>query len=434
MAGPRHLAGRARATVRATLGTDPVIFHLIHAVKNELLGKLDALSAELRSVSTARSEESAILGMQLTRLSHLLEQRTDLGSDSDGRSLVEAALAETRAVRSELAEVRSMVPLLAMKSARRSLLDASVAGVSGEQRVRMTLGCRDSDGIPKVEGAGSSEVVDGTPVQVMHNGLRVVKGGYYGDWEADVIEGLRGHHEPQEELVFHSVLERIDHPAPVMLELGCFWAYYSLWFLRRLPHGTAIAVEPDPDHLQIGRQNAALNGLSPVFLGYASGVRSGEFALPSELHPGVVHQVSARSVPQILEEAGADRLDVLHLDIQGYEAAVLDEAQDLIDRGRIRFVFVSTHHHYISGSGDTHQRCLDWLAKHGASIVAEHTVAESYSGDGLIVASFDSRDRDYRVEISYNRPTNSLFGPPELDLERVLTIVDRAADESEPDG
>lgn len=42
-----------------------------------------------------------------------------------------------------------------------------------------------------------------------------------------------------------------------MIEIGGFWAYYSLWFLKDAPERRAIVIEPDPAHLDIGRQNAA---------------------------------------------------------------------------------------------------------------------------------------------------------------------------------
>ena len=67
------------------------------------------------------------------------------------------------------------------------------------RRATMTISCRDAEAIPKVPNAGAVEVLDGTPVQIMHNGLKVLYGGYHGDWMANIIHGLRGHHEPQEE-------------------------------------------------------------------------------------------------------------------------------------------------------------------------------------------------------------------------------------------
>lgn len=37
----------------------------------------------------------------------------------------------------------------------------------------------------------------------MHNGVKVIAGGYYGSWMTEIIRLLQGHHEPQEERVFY---------------------------------------------------------------------------------------------------------------------------------------------------------------------------------------------------------------------------------------
>ena len=133
------------------------------------------------------------------------------------------------------------------------------------ERVAMTVSCRDCDAIPKVPGAGS--VIDSPdgPVQVMHNGLRVVAGGYYGQWMADIIGGLAGHHEPQEERAFHHLLSHVE-PGSTFVELGAFWAYYTNWYLAKVPRATAICVEPDANHLAVGRANLRLNGHEAVLL------------------------------------------------------------------------------------------------------------------------------------------------------------------------
>ena len=144
-------------------------------------------------------------------------------------------------------------------------------------RVALTTSCRDADAIPKVPGAGGLEQHDGETLQVMHNGLRVVAGGYYGAWMQEIITRLEGHHEPQEEAAFHALLPLLP-PDATMIELGAFWSYYTLWFLHYAPGRRAVALEPDPGHLAIGRRNAALNGLSPVFV---QGVAAGEEGAPA---------------------------------------------------------------------------------------------------------------------------------------------------------
>jgi hypothetical protein len=102
---------------------------------------------------------------------------------------------------------------------------ATSSGISillnNEQRAEMTASCRDCDHIPKVPDAGWVFAGDGRPVQIMHNGVRVVAGGYYGDWMTSIIARLHGHHEPQEEGVSYAILKNVTSDA-TMLELGGF--------------------------------------------------------------------------------------------------------------------------------------------------------------------------------------------------------------------
>jgi FkbM family methyltransferase len=283
-------------------------------------------------------------------------------------------------------------------------------------RIALTVSCRDTDAIPKVPGAGS--VADG--VQLMHNGVKVVEGGYYGEWMTEVIRILRGHHEPQEEVAFHAVLERLAAtagPAPVMLELGSFWAYYSLWFKHRLPHGRAFMVEPDPAYLEVGRRNFELNDLEGTFHQAAVG-RAKTVPAPFECESdGQVRPVPNEGLASLLDRFHLNDVDLLFSDVQGFEWPLLDGGRDVLAAGRVRFLVVSTHHHVISGDPLTHQRCLRLLEELGAHVILEHTVAESYSGDGLIVVSFDERDRDLEVVTSRCRVGASWFGDPLVDLE-----------------
>jgi FkbM family methyltransferase len=305
------------------------------------------------------------------------------------------------------------------------VLQAVGAQLDTAGRVALTVSCRDADALPKVDGAGQVFESPYGPVQRMHNGVEVPHLGYFGDWMAEIIEKLDGHHEPQEELAFARVLERIQRPAPVIVELGCFWAYYSTWFLRDFPGGTAVACEPDPEHLDVGRQTAAINGVDICFEQAAGGASDDEvLVLESWNHPGTTYEVPVRSVPTLVADHDLDRIDVLHLDIQGAELAVLESCRGLIAEGHIRFVVVSTHHHTISGDPQTHQRCIDLVRDLGGHVVAEHTVLESFSGDGLMVASFDPVDADFGIELSRARTSEALFPSGEQELERFRLAYD----------
>ena len=134
-------------------------------------------------------------------------------------------------------------------------------------RMAISMRCHDADIIPKVENAGQlMDEPDGTRVQIMHNGIKVLAGGYYGDWMCDLIEQCQGHHEPQEEVVFHEVMKHIP-PQATMIELGGYWSFYSLWFLSQGSERRGLVVEADPNHLKVGMKNAAPNSFMPLSQG-----------------------------------------------------------------------------------------------------------------------------------------------------------------------
>ena len=57
----------------------------------------------------------------------------------------------------------------------------------------------------------------------------------------------------------------------VILELGSFWSYYSLWFLSVVEQAKAILVEPLEGALEAGRRNFDLNGCEGTFIRAAIG-------------------------------------------------------------------------------------------------------------------------------------------------------------------
>lgn len=285
----------------------------------------------------------------------------------------------------------------------------------------MAVRCRDADPVPKVRRAGRVDAApDGTPVQVMHNGVLVRAGGYHGAWMQRLIAQCRGHHEPQEERMFHEVLRTCPRDA-AMIELGGFWSYYTIWFLHRRPARRAVVLEPDPAHLALGQENARLNDVRPVFVpGFAAAAPCGPMPFDTEDSGRI--PVPGRSVPDLMEAHGIGHLDLLHCDVQGAEVEVLAGCRALFRAGRIGWVFASTHHHSISGDPLTHQRCLALLQAAGATVAAEHDVAESFSGDGLIVARFGPLPRRWRAPVlSRNRYSESLFRNPLYDLALART-------------
>jgi FkbM family methyltransferase len=288
----------------------------------------------------------------------------------------------------------------------------------------MTLKCKDSDHIPRCSNAGKIlKNSKGENIQIMHNGIKVIAGGYYGKWMQDLILKCKGIHEPQEEAFFYELMKHISYDA-TMIEIGGYWSYYSIWFLKSYQNfliskfkkkKRSIIVEPEPLYLEIGKKNASLNECTIEFLNAFAGSnysRSEEFIAEKSgrlLIPKV-------SVSYLLEEYSINYLDILHIDCQGAELDILKSCHELVKK--IGWIFVSTHSHHISGDFLTHQKCLNFLSEIGANIIVEHDVHESYSGDGFICAKFGEIPKKWKQPtLSYNRYSSSLFRNPLFDLE-----------------
>lgn len=210
--------------------------------------------------------------------------------------------------------------------------------------------------ISRVERAG--EIVDGH--LVMHNGLRVRP---MDTCYMQLLQGNRGCHEPQEEMVFQEVLNHIP-ASGCMIELGAYWGFYSLWFAKHVDDARCFLIEPDADHLDVGKYNFAFNQLTADFT--ISKVGHGHWG-----------------ADRFLAERNIDFVDVLHADIQGREYEMLVDADESLRAGRIGYVFVGTH------SQDLHYRCKQLLEERGYVIIADADFTHgTFCADGVLVARY----------------------------------------------
>lgn len=199
----------------------------------------------------------------------------------------------------------------------------------------------------------------------LHNGNRAnIRGelAYYEEF-SDILIINRGVHEPVEEYCFQQMLTRIDGANPLMIELGAYWAHYSMWFQLRHPGARCVMIEPDAANLRAGQANFAHNGFTGEFI--QQGVGSTGFELD-----------------RFVAERGLTRIDVLHSDIQGFEGQLLAEGANSLAAQIAKYVLISTH------SEALHVEIEHGLRGHGYRIEASsgfdlHTT----SYDGFIMAS-----------------------------------------------
>jgi hypothetical protein len=232
-----------------------------------------------------------------------------------------------------------------------------------KKRIELVVESPDNAFIERVPDAGT--IVN--DVQLMHNGLWINVGSYYGDGNTVLLYKNRGVHEPQEERAFKEILDCLPQEA-VMLELGAFWGFYSMTFLQKIKRGKSYLIEPDSHSLLSGRNNFRLNNLKGRFFNY--------YVSDCEEN-GTVPTISINS---FLRQQKIDHVNILHSDIQGFELKMLQGAAEFLEKGSIDYVFISTH------SNELHEDCKSLLIEFQYQILCDANLDETYSWDGLIVA------------------------------------------------
>lgn len=239
-------------------------------------------------------------------------------------------------------------------------------------RIEDAKSSKDNQFIIKIPDAGKiycSSADIAYDYQLMHNGIKVIKDGYCGEAMTELIRQNHGIHEPQEERIFQQVLPLIKTNA-VMVELGAYWAFYSLWFKSAIEGSKCYMVDECQEYLDVGIKNFELNRQEGTFL---LGCVNRDFSLKS-----------------IMEKYSLYHIDVLHTDIQHAEVEMLENGIDLLDN--VDYLFVSTH------SDIGHSRCSDLIGSR-MRIIADIPLSKSHSVDGLIVAQCKSLDE---IKLSYN--------------------------------
>jgi hypothetical protein len=210
--------------------------------------------------------------------------------------------------------------------------------------------------IKRVKGAGTIE----NGIVTMYNDLKVYENCYYDEF-SDIFWLNGGIHEPQEEYLFNATLSKIKKKSPVMLELGSYWGFYSMSLLKKKPEAKCYCIESGEREMQSGKANFELNEMEA------------EFTLGAIGNKGI-------RLDDFLNERGIAHLDILHADIQGYEAEMLSGAREYFLAKAIDYVFISTH------SQNLHANCLEFIKQMEYNVVASVDLEETFSYDGLIVA------------------------------------------------
>lgn len=233
-----------------------------------------------------------------------------------------------------------------------------------QKRIQDVLKSSDNEKIHRNENAGK---IIGR-VQVMHNGVEIRIGSYYGNESAiagmhEMLKLSKGVHEPQEEFVFQEILKTMRNGA-LMVELGAYWSFYSLWFNKCVPEAKNYMIEPDARCLYSGKRNFKLNKAKGVFIQKKIDSFSDKHTI---------------CIDDFMLEHNITRINLLHSDIQGFELAMLQGANRAIHNKLVDYIFISTH------SDELHSKCKEFLIERDYYLVAEADMLNTFSYDGLLV-------------------------------------------------
>ena len=195
-----------------------------------------------------------------------------------------------------------------------------------------------------------------------------------------------GTYEPELRAILSSLLK----PGAVAVDVGANVGWHTLLMAHRVgPTGQVLAVEANPSVRRRLADNLGINRMTQVeIVPYALAERAGQvtfFAPPGDdADSGNGHVVPAtqvtadremlktvetRTLDAVVEAAGLSRLNVIKIDVEGYEWPVLQGARGTLARFRPH-VFFEYVAEYAGRGGATPEDLMDYFTTRGYRLFA----------------------------------------------------------------
>lgn len=255
---------------------------------------------------------------------------------------------------------------------------SSLKDVEWLEKIRVTKLSPELSRITTVRNAG--RIIQGK--FIMHNGIKIFPLSYYNKCYYYLLSETKGIHEPQEEFIFSEILKVIPENS-TMLELGSYWAFYSIWFNKTIKGANNFMIEAEIPQLMYGKYNFKINKCKGTF--YQAFIDS---------YSDDCKGVKITSIDDFVSLKELTHINILHSDIQGLEENMLKGAKKALSEKLIDFLFISTHDNSI------HERCIEILNSFNYVIVTSINIDESFSVDGLIVACSPKISIPYDILLS----------------------------------
>ena len=151
------------------------------------------------------------------------------------------------------------------------------------------------------------------------------------------------------------VLLKFSKPRDVLLDIGANIGYVSACFLQHVPRSKVIAVEPQPQIVDLLKSNLNPFGderhkVLPVgicdfdttgWLGICDRNRGASKVVDKQNSHTV--EVQLWSAQRLFASLKDERINIIKIDAEGYEATILKACQAELDRLRPRAIFFEDH-------------------------------------------------------------------------------------------
>ena len=161
----------------------------------------------------------------------------------------------------------------------------------------------------------------------------------------------------------------------LLFDVGANVGLVTFQVAHRRPDVRIVAFEPNPPAVQAWQRNHRLSmspqvSLEPTAVSDSPGVvdvsaPSHDLGAGALATGGAGTSVAAITLDAYCTEAGIARIDVLKVDVEGAEPAVLAGARELLTGGAIRSLIVEFNDGYIEHRGSTRDSMVRWLREHG---------------------------------------------------------------------
>ncbi|MES2597870.1 MAG: FkbM family methyltransferase [Verrucomicrobiota bacterium] len=177
--------------------------------------------------------------------------------------------------------------------------------------------------------------------------------------------------------IFHEVLRcgvydfpesRLGAKPQVVVDLGANIGLATLSIVSRFPGARAVCVEPHPENAQLLRHNLQCLGDRAMVIEAAVSDHSGymDLAMAAEHYNASlvrggseIVRVKALTMEEVMSEAGITTIDVLKMDIEGAELALLENRPQWLEK--VRLILAELH-------GPRQKEMIGWISEAGFEV------------------------------------------------------------------